>query len=79
MRWMKKIFKGQSLRLQNKIDLRAKQLRENFYKNDILNVSPIGKLLKEIEYLSEHSAREGRYIRETKLYGILEYAQIKKQ
>ncbi len=58
------------------MDLHAKQLRDEFWKNDALNGSPIGKPYREIEFISEHSEKEGRCIRERKLYDMLEYARI---
>lgn len=46
------------------IDLHAKQLRDEFWANDALNGSPIGKPYKEIEFLSESSYDEGLEIRQ---------------
>lgn len=45
------------------MDLHAKQLREEFWRNDALKGSPIGKPYKEIEFLSESSEEAGRDIR----------------
>ena len=57
------------------IDLHAKQLRDEFWANDALNGSPIGKPYKEIEFLSESSYEEGLEIRQKKLKEILSYAR----
>lgn len=58
------------------IDLHAKQLRDEFWANDALNGSPIGKPYKEIEFLSESSYDEGLEIRQKKLSEILSYARM---
>lgn len=55
------------------MDLHAKQLREEFWRNDALKGSPIGKPYKEIEFLSESSEEAGRDIRNKKLQDILDY------
>lgn len=57
------------------MDLHARQLREEFWKNDALNGSPIGKPYKEIEFLSESSYEEGLEIRRKKLFEMLAYAR----
>jgi phenylacetate-coenzyme A ligase PaaK-like adenylate-forming protein len=57
------------------MDLHAKQLREEFWKNDALNGSPIGKPYKEIEFLSESSKEDGQEIRDRKLREMLLYAK----
>lgn len=56
------------------MDLHAKQLREEFWRNDSLAGSPIGKPYREIEFLSESSEEAGRDIRNKKLQDILDYA-----
>lgn len=56
------------------MDLHAQYLREQFWKNDFLNGSPIGKPYKEIEFISEHSEEEGRELRYGKLSDMLAYA-----
>lgn len=56
------------------IDLKAQQLRDEFWRTDALNGSPIGKPYKEIQFLSESSKEEGDRIRREKLHHILEYA-----
>lgn len=56
------------------MDLHAKQLRDNFWKKDALEGSPIGIPFREIKYLSESSKEEGDQIRKDKLFHILDYA-----
>lgn len=56
------------------MDLHAKELREQFWKTDALNGSPIGTPYKEIEFLSESSKNDGERVRRDKLHHILEYA-----
>ena len=56
------------------IDLKAQQLRDEFWRTDALNCSPIGKPYKEIMFLSEASKEEGDRMRRDKLHQILEYA-----
>ena len=56
------------------MNLHAKQLREEFWRNDSLVGSPIGKPYREIEFLSESSEEAGRDIRNKKLLAILDYA-----
>lgn len=58
------------------MDLHAKQLREEFWRKDALEGSPIGKPFREIEFLSESSKEEGLKIRKEKLRHILDYAII---
>lgn len=57
------------------MDLHAKHLREEFWKNDTLNGSPIGTPYNEIKFVSEHNEEEGRQIRNNKLQEILKFAQ----
>ena len=57
------------------MNLHAKQLREEFWKNDALKGSPIGKPYKEIEFLAESSKEEGQEIRDRKLHEMLLYAK----
>ena len=56
------------------MDLHAKQLREEFWRNDALKGSPIGKPYKEIEFLSESSEEAGREVCNKKLQDMLNYA-----
>lgn len=57
------------------MDLLAKELREEFWRNDALNGFPIGKPYKEIEFLSESTEKQGRELRNAQLRDILDYAR----
>ncbi len=57
------------------MDLHAKQLREEFWKNDASKGSPIGKPYKEIAFLSESSESEGHELRYSQLHNMLLFAK----
>lgn len=44
------------------MDFQAIYLRNKFWIKDYLNGSPIGKPYKEVKYIQEHSAEEGKKI-----------------
>lgn len=52
------------------MNLHAQYLKNQFWKDDMLNGSPIGKPYQEIKFLSEHSEEEGRDLRYGKLYDM---------
>ena len=57
------------------MDLHAKELREEFWRNDAMNGFPIGKPYKEIEFLSESTEKQGRELRNVQLRDILDYTR----
>lgn len=57
------------------MNMNAFFLRSKFWIKDYFKGSPIGKPYREIKFLSEHSAEEGRPLREKKLQELLSYAR----
>ena len=57
------------------MDLQAIYLRNKFWIKDYLKGSPIGKPYKEVKYIQEHSAEEGKGIRESALHSLMDYAR----
>ena len=57
------------------MDFQAIYLRNKFWIKDYLKGSPIGKPYKEVKYIQEHSAEEGKEIREPALHPSMDYAR----
>lgn len=57
------------------MDFQAIYLRNKFWIKDYLNGSPIGKPYKEVKYIQEHSAEEGKKNRESALHSLMDYAR----
>lgn len=57
------------------MDFHAVYLRNKFWITDFLKGSPISKPYREVKYLQEHSAKDGKRIRETALHQLMDYAR----